>query len=815
MGRFGIGAIIVLFSLILIFNFPVAFSNIQGSSENTIYYSSIVIHNNTEFMDIAEKMNWSGNGSADSPYIIEGYRIIPFIGMDGISIQNVSFYFIIKDVEVLYAYVPSKNVITAGIRLNNVSNVLIENFTSQSNKIGIYMANSSNISIMNCEFLNGDTGIYLYNSTHAKFYFNNFSGVNKNSIYIYSSKDAVVEHNKFLNVGAGVFGKYSKNVKIERNYFKKGEAFSAVWYSENVSVENNTIYDYKDVGIVSKISEHVKIFDNKLAIREKRPIDELADSGMWLYSSNITVVKGNKIVGNYTQWNGIWAQDSKSLTIENNSIISQMFYGIVIVSIPNCIVEGNILSHNKDAGIWMAGMNSAIIKDNKITYNFKNGYLGSLRGCGILMDGSQRNIIKENLFAYNGIGIRVNSGGNNLIYNNSFYYNAGSGDFYNSNHIQAWDECTTDHWNTSKYGNYWQDWASKNDSNGDGVIDEPYILISSNNKKVYDYHPLKYPPRHYRIEPTPPRKLRVEIGTGYLNLTWLRPVGNGTAPLKEYKIYRNNVSIATVSPDHLYYNDTSVENGIEYTYYITAVNSYGESAKSNVARGVPGIPSQPLNLTAYGGYGYINLTWKEPKRIGASSILYYKIYRVFWHRLPPCAPVFELKLPGKLIAIVPGTQHYYNYTNVTNGELYVFVVSAVNSAGEGPASKIASTTPGRISDPPSNLKLVVKDGYANLTWDSPKDDGGGIWDYKVYCNGKLIGRIDYKQHYFLYKLSSSGKYVFYVTAVNFRGESKPSNVVGILYFEKTSLQYKGEMVISSSLVILALIAGFIARRSKK
>ncbi len=142
-------------------------------------------------------------------------------------------------------------------------------------------------------------------------------------------------------------------------------------------------------------------------------------------------------------------------------------------------------------------------------------------------------------------------------------------------------------------------------------------------------------------------------------------------------------------------------------------------------------------------------------------------------------------------------------------------MSAVNSAGEGPVSKSVSTRPGKISDPPLNLKIVVKDGYANLTWDTPKNTGGGIEEYKVYCNGKLIGKVYYEKHYFLYKLPSSGKYVFYVTAVNFKGESEPSNVVRILYLEKTCLQYKGDIVVSSSLVILALIAGFIARKSKK
>ncbi|ADD08705.1 right-handed parallel beta-helix repeat-containing protein [Candidatus Aciduliprofundum boonei] len=801
--------ITVLFAIILIFNFPVVSLHTYGNSESTIIYSSIIIHNDTEFIEMAEKMKWQGNGSANAPYIIENYSIIPMMGMDGISIQNVTFYFIIKDVVVFYAYVPSKNVITAGIRLNNVSNVVIEKFTSQSNKIGIYIANSSNISVKNCEFLNGDMGIYLYNSTHTRFYFDNFSGVNKNSMYIYSSKDAVVERNKFLNVGVGVFGKYSKEIRIEKNYFDKGEAFSAVWYSQNVSVENNTIYDYRYEGIVSRISEHVKIVGNKLAIREKRPLDKWSIHGIDLYSSNFTIVKDNKIVGNYSQVDGIRVKGSGNITFNENYILrnGNGIYGLLSSHIS---IENNEISFNKGEGMKIFYVSSSIIRDNNITHN---------HGIGISLDRSFGNVITENLLLFNYLGIKGNilnsCGKPNLIYNNSFYYNDGSGDFYNSWHIQAWDECTIDHWNTSKYGNYWQDWASKNDSNGDGIIDEPYLLIASNNKKVYDYHPLKYPPRYYCIEPTTPRKLRVEIGTGYLNLTWLRPVGNGTAPLREYRIYRNNVSIATISSNHLYYNDSSVKNGVEYSYYITAVNAYGESAKSNIAHGIPGIPSQPLNLTAYGGYGYINLTWKEPKRIGASPILYYKIYRVIPPPFPPCPPVPGWKPPKKLIAVVPGTQHYYNYTNVTNGKSYIFVVSAVNLAGEGPASKSVSTTPGRVPSSPLNLKIVIKDGYANLTWDTPKNTGGGIEEYKVYCNGKLIGRVYYKEHYFLYKLPSSGKYVFYVTAVNFKGESEPSNVVRILYLERTSLQYKGEIVVSLALIILALIAGFIAKRSKK
>ena len=767
-----------LLTLIVISNFTILFVNASDSSSGTIIYSSIIIHSNAELKKMAQKMHWPGNGSAIKPYIIEGYNLTPPLGIDGISIQNTSLHFIIRNTTISYAYNPQSDMVAAGIRLENVTNAILENIALRGDEMGIYILRASNITVRN---------------------------------------------NRFLNDTTGMFVKHSREIEIEKNYVKEGDAFATVWYSNNTTISNNTAYDYKDVGIVSTISKHIKIVGNELGIREKRRIDEASTSGIWLYSSNLMVVKDNKIAGNYTQWHGIWAQNSKNLTIENNSIYSQVLDGIVIVRDPHCIVEKNIVSFNKNAGIWMVDTHLTTVRENKITYNLKKGYLGSLRGYGVLMDDSQNNIIKGNLFAFNGIGIYIGSGKHNLIYNNSFYYNSESGDKFDESKIQSMDDSALNFWNTSKYGNYWQDWASMNDSNGDGIVDKPYPLRSYNNKKVYDYRPLKYSPKSYCIEPTPPRKLRVEIGVGYLNLTWLRPVGNGTSPLIGYRIYRNGVLIATVSPDTLYYNDTSVKNGVEYEYYITAINSYGESAKSNEVRGIPGIPSKPLNLTACGGDGYVYLTWKTPKRVGASPILWYRIYRVYPGILPPGMGWTGTR---KLLATVPGTQHYYNDTNVSNGQWYGYAITAVNLAGEGSLSERVVAIPGRIPTPPRNLRVEIKDGYALLTWDAPKDDGGGIQEYRIYCNGKYVDTISNNNLSFEYKLPGPGEYTFYVTAVNFKGESKPSNNIEISYKitppqppknKMTSAPETVSVIVSVGILIVLILAACIGklRHSKK
>ncbi len=86
-GVIGVAAILILIFL-SIPNFTLSGNSIPNEN---LLYSSIIIHNDTEFMEMAEKMKWQGNGSANAPYIIENYGITPTAGMDGISIQNVTF----------------------------------------------------------------------------------------------------------------------------------------------------------------------------------------------------------------------------------------------------------------------------------------------------------------------------------------------------------------------------------------------------------------------------------------------------------------------------------------------------------------------------------------------------------------------------------------------------------------------------------------------------------------------------------------------------------------------------------------------------
>jgi len=77
------------------------------------------------------------------------------------------------------------------------------------------------------------------------------------------------------------------------------------------------------------------------------------------------------------------------------------------------------------------------------------------------------------------------------------------------------------------------------------------------------------------------------VGDGHVNLTWNAPENDGGLTITEYRVYRNGTKIATVPANQLWYNDTNVDNGQTYTYYVTAVNAAGESPKSDEVQATP------------------------------------------------------------------------------------------------------------------------------------------------------------------------------------------------------------------------------------
>jgi hypothetical protein len=95
-----------------------------------------------------------------------------------------------------------------------------------------------------------------------------------------------------------------------------------------------------------------------------------------------------------------------------------------------------------------------------------------------------------------------------------------------------------------------------------------------------------------------PRSLTATAGNAQIALTWSTPLSNGASPVLYYRVYRRTASTSATllaTPGNvLSYKDSTAANGTTCYYTVTAVNSVGESTKSNEAYATPAAPTNKL-----------------------------------------------------------------------------------------------------------------------------------------------------------------------------------------------------------------------------
>ncbi len=275
--------------------------------------------------------------------------------------------------------------------------------------------------------------------------------------------------------------------------------------------------------------------------------------------------------------------------------------------------------------------------------------------------------------------------------------------------------------------------------------------------------------------PVAPGGVSAVGATGQVALSW-NAVSNATS----YNVYYAATSGVTTAGGTKIPNVTSpyvqagLAAGTTCYYIVTAVNSAGESSASAqvsavtaAAPAVPTVPSSPSGVIATGGTRQVTLSW--------STVSSATSYNVYYSTTPGVTKANGTKLAN---ASTPAVQ-----SGLADATTYYYIVTAVNSTGEGAASvQVAAATLSATPTPtapatPTALTAAGGANQVNLSWAG----AAGASSYNVYwsatagvttANGTKVAGIT--SPYVKTALSSGTAYYFIVTAANSTGESAAS-----------------------------------------
>ena len=166
---------------------------------------------------------------------------------------------------------------------------------------------------------------------------------------------------------------------------------------------------------------------------------------------------------------------------------------------------------------------------------------------------------------------------------------------------------------------------------------------------------------------------------------------------------------------------SGLTNGTAYYFRVHAQNAYGDGAFVTVqvtpqgpGTGSGSVPGSPAGLKTSYGDGFIALSWSPPTSTGGSPITGYHAYLGYSSSLVG-AREFTTSGPS------------FRLTDAENGSQYFIKVTALNAAGERPATPVTSVIPVPHVVPtqpvaPSRLTARVSHRSVILSWSQP---GGG------------------------------------------------------------------------------------------
>jgi len=227
-------------------------------------------------------------------------------------------------------------------------------------------------------------------------------------------------------------------------------------------------------------------------------------------------------------------------------------------------------------------------------------------------------------------------------------------------------------------------------------------------------------------KPSAPRNVTATAQCGSVLLQWSPPKSSGGLPILGYYIFRGYhvgafVQIAGVG-NQTTFIDFNVSKNRTYYYMLRAFHVKVPGPDSKVVGAIPfGVPGPPNNLIATAGDSCVFLVWDHPFSDGGRELEAFLVYGG------------ESDGSLKLIKTIHSFGSMYTHGPLVNGRDYFYMVTARNSAGEGPGTAVVHCKPRGPPGPPVGVFAIPSHMKVELSWLPPNIDGGsGVTAYRVW-----------------------------------------------------------------------------------
>ncbi len=282
--------------------------------------------------------------------------------------------------------------------------------------------------------------------------------------------------------------------------------------------------------------------------------------------------------------------------------------------------------------------------------------------------------------------------------------------------------------------------------------------------------------------PWPPKNLTATSRIESVVLNWSLPINAGGLPILGYHIFRGETSVKLDQISGVGNQTTFIDYNVSkdrvYYYMIQAFHAKARGLDSKVVSVMPfGVPGPPANLKATSGDSTIFLDWDYPFSDGGREV------KAFF--------VYGCEMDGALerIATIDPFERRFTHLHLVNGRDYFYMVTAWNSAGEGPGTDLVRGRPRGPPGPPVGLFAIPGYKKVELTWRPPNLDGGSwVTSYMVWA-GTDPDRLSFERTvhwdttYYKHTDLENGRTFYYaVQAVNPHGYGELSTVIKAIPF---------------------------------